>query len=82
MKLVIAIILFLQLQSLLRSQNLIERPSGYFITGRGCGTTNPIRYLNSIPKDLQNHQCSFIDLQNSVPSAEDVKVDKGISQLN
>ena len=77
MKLVIAIIFFLQLQSL-KSQNLVERPSGYFITGRGCGTTNPIRYLNSIPKNLQNHQCSFIDLQNSVPSAEDVKVDKGI----
>ena len=30
---------------------------------------NPIRYLNSIPKNLQNHECSFIDLQKSVPSA-------------
>ena len=69
MKLIVALILLVQLQST-ESQNLIERPSGYFITGRGCGTTNPIRYLNSIPKNLQKHECSFIYLQKSAPSAE------------
>ena len=76
MKLIVVIILFVQLQIII-SQNLIERSSGYFITGRGCGTTNPIRYLNSIPKDLQNHECSFIDLQKSVPS-EEVRFEKGM----
>ena len=75
MKLIIALILFVQLQSI-KSQNLIETSNGYFITGRGCGITNPIRYLNSIPKYLQNHECSFIDLQKSVPS-EEVRVEKG-----
>ena len=64
MKLIVAIILFVQLQSI-KSQNLIETSNGYFITGRGCGITNPIRYLNSMPKNIEDYECSFIELQNS-----------------
>ena len=47
---------------------LIERPNGYFITGAGCGGDNPIRYMNYIPEDLDRNQCTFINLDNSVPS--------------
>ena len=49
------------------SADIVKRPNGYFITGRGCGTTNPIRYLNAMPKDIENYECSFIELQKSRP---------------
>ena len=61
-----AIILFL-LQTI-ESAEIVERPHGYFITGRGCGTTNPIRYLNSVPKNIEEYQCSFIEFEKSRPS--------------
>ena len=49
------------------SADIVKRPNGYFITGRGCGTTNPIRYLKSMPKDIENYECSFVELQKSRP---------------
>ena len=52
------------------SVDIVQRPNGYFITGKGCGTTNPIRYLTLIPKVIKNYQCSFIELQNSRPLTE------------
>ena len=46
---------------------LVKPPNGdpneYFITGRGCGVSSPIRYLNYIPDDLSNHECTFISLK-------------------
>ena len=59
-------ILFL-IQTAVVSADIVKRPNGDFITGRGCGVTNPIRYLNSMPKDIENYECSFIDLQKSRP---------------
>ena len=59
-------ILFL-IQTAAVSADIVKRPNGYFITGRGCGVTNPIRYLNSMPKDIKNYECSFIRLQKSRP---------------
>ena len=48
---------------------LVKPPNGdpkeYFITGRGCGGSSPIRYLNYIPDDLSNHECTFISLNNN-----------------
>ena len=45
---------------------------GYFITGRGCGSSTKIRYLDYIPKDLDKHTCTFINLKNSEPPSCDV----------
>ena len=48
---------------------LVKPPNGdpneYFITGRGCGGSSQIRYLNYIPDDLSNHECTFISLNNN-----------------
>ena len=32
----------------------------YFITGRGCGISTKIKYLNYFPEQLDNHDCSFV----------------------
>ena len=64
------LILLLFLIKTVESVDIVQRPNGYFITGKGCGTTNPIRYLTSIPKVIENYQCSFIELQNSRPLME------------
>ena len=52
------------------SADIVQRQNGYFITGKGCGTTNPIRYLNSMPKNIEDYECSFIELQKSRPLME------------
>ena len=40
---------------------LNKLPDGkYAITGRGCGTLTPIRYLKKIPDNLDDHHCSII----------------------
>ena len=49
------------------TSDLVERPNGYFITGRGCGVTNPLRYLNFIPDKIEEYECSFIELEKSSP---------------
>ena len=50
-----------------QSALLVERPNGFFITGRGCGTTTALKYLNYLPKKLEEHQCSFINLNSMIP---------------
>ena len=50
-----------------QSALLVERPNGFFITGRGCGTTTALKYLNYLPKKLEEHQCSFINLNAMIP---------------
>ena len=55
-------------QTFCHAVELIERPNGYFITGAGCGGDNPIQYLNYIPEDLEKNQCSFINMDDFVPS--------------
>ena len=62
-------ILFL-IQTAVVSADIVKRPNGYFITGRGCGVTNPIRYLNHLPKNIEEYQCSFIEFENSRPSVK------------
>ena len=37
-----------------------------FITGRGCGLTTPLKYLEEIPQNLDDHKCSFIPPKSKV----------------
>ena len=60
-------ILISVLLQIFATTDIVERPNGYFITGRGCGVTNPIRYLNFIPEKIEEHECSFIELEKSQP---------------
>ena len=48
---------------------LIKNPNseGFFITGRGCGSSSPFKFLNYIPDNLEEYKCSFINLQTFVP---------------
>ena len=62
MKLYIAILFFLETQA----AEIVKRPNGdYFITGRGCGISNPIKYLKNFPpkQKLEEYQCSFVQLE-------------------
>ena len=45
---------------------LIKRDEGYFITGRGCGLSTPMRYLKIIPQNLDDHKCSFIPTKDNI----------------
>ena len=44
--------------------DIVETSNGYFITGRGCGITNQLKYLKYMPdpEDLENHECTFVEL--------------------
>ena len=59
----------------IKSAQLIQRSNGLFITGRGCGTNTPLKYLNYLPEEEHygDHECSFINLNTSEPLHEDVK---------
>ena len=48
---------------------LVKSPSskGFFITGRGCGASNPFNFLNFIPENLEDFECSFINLETFAP---------------
>ena len=52
--------------------NLVKTPdgNGLFITGRGCGGSTKIRYLNYVPENLDKHECTFINLKHSEPPSE------------
>ena len=57
-----AILFFLETQSV----DIVKRPNGdYFITGRGCGILNPIKYLKNFPpkEKLKDYECSFVQLE-------------------
>ena len=60
-KLVVIIIFYLI--SFLLAGELIETTvkNRYFITGRGCGISTKIKYLNYFPEQLDNHGCSFVE---------------------
>ena len=62
--------IILVLVQTIESVEIVERTNGYFITGRGCGVTNPIRYLNHLPKNIEEYQCSFIEFEKSRPSVK------------
>ena len=47
---------------------LIQLSNGHFITGSGCGISTDIKYLNVIPENLDNFECSFISPNNHPPS--------------
>ena len=42
------------------SETLKQRDGFWYITGRGCGITTPIKYLSEIPEDIENYGCSII----------------------
>ena len=48
---------------------LVKSPSstGLFITGRGCGASNPYNFLNFVPAKLEDFECSFINLETFAP---------------
>ena len=50
-----------------------------FITGRGCGTETPIKYLNYFPQTLRGLECSFI--QTNQTKSNTSKLDKEIQAL-
>ena len=39
---------------------LIQRENGIWYTGKGCGSTTQIKYLNDVPEDTQDLECTFI----------------------
>ena len=56
-------VIFAFLLESIHAGELIEKDNGYFITGRGCGTNTPLKYMNYIPDDLDKYECSFINLK-------------------
>ena len=67
LKLCLTILLILS--KLSNGAELIKNPNseGFFITGRGCGASSPFKFLNYIPDNLEEYECSFINLQTFVP---------------
>ena len=59
------ICLILSFASKLKSGQLVDNPEGpgQFITGRGCGVTTQIKHLNYIPENLDDFECSFVNVQ-------------------
>ena len=58
----------------IQAGELIEKDNGYFITGRGCGTNTPLKYMNYIPENLDEYECSFINLKADIsPPLKDGK---------
>ncbi len=57
--------LFIQVAILVEIRHggqLIKRPNGWFITGRGCGTNTPFKFLGKIPSNLSGHECTHINI--------------------
>ena len=50
---------------------VIQSPdkNNQFITGRGCGISNTIKYLNYVPENVEDFACTFVQMENSVPIA-------------
>ena len=53
------------------SVEVIQSPNknNQFITGRGCGISNTIKYLNYLPENIEDFACTFVQMENSVPIA-------------
>ena len=64
----LTILLYLRIFS--NCAELVKNPhsDGFFITGRGCGASNPFKSLNYIPDSLEDYECSFINLQTFAPN--------------
>ena len=57
-----------------KAADLVERDGGYFITGRGCGINTQIKYLNYMPSNIEDFECSFVKLNDTYePLYEDIK---------
>ena len=54
------------------SVDIVQRPNGYFITGKGCGTTNPIRYLTQTEDCFVDNQYD-ISILNGKPARLQIK---------
>ena len=70
------ICLILSFASKVKSGQLVDNPEGpgQFITGRGCGVTTQIKHLNYIPENLDDFECSFVNVQeHSQPTFTDCK---------
>ena len=46
--------------------HLVKRDEGYYITGRGCGLSTPMKYLKEVPQNIDDHQCSFIPKKDTI----------------
>ena len=58
------------------SVELVTTPDGkgQFITGRGCGVNTPIKYLNYMPNNIDDFECSYVISDGySEPLHDDVK---------
>ena len=69
MVLKLCLTILLILSKLSNCAELIKNPNaeGFFITGRSCGASSPFKFLNYIPDNLEEYECSFINLQTFVP---------------
>ena len=67
----IVIVFNLFFNKILTTADLVKTSdNGYFITGRGCGITNQLKYLKYMPdpEDLENHECTFVEIvDNNAP---------------
>ena len=63
------LILILLFSSIIMCAEVIQSPdkNNQFITGRGCGISNTIKYLNYLPENVEDFACTFIQTKNSVP---------------
>ena len=52
--------LLLFLPFLCTTGKLRQRNGFWYITGRGCGTDTPIKYLDEIPEDIEGLSCVII----------------------
>ena len=66
----LSITILLILSKLSNCAELIKNPNseGFFITGRGCGSSRPFKFLNYIPDNLEEYECSFINIQTFEPN--------------
>ena len=48
----------------------IQRENGIWYTGKGCGVTTEIKYLQDVPEDDSNLQCTFIPRKDLVNYAD------------
>ena len=58
------------------SVELVTTPDGkgQFITGKGCGVNTPIKYLNYMPNNIDDFECSYVISDGySEPLHDDVK---------
>ena len=71
---ILFVLSFVLSTSCVEAADLVERDGGYFITGRGCGINTQIKYLNYMPSNIDDFECSFVKLNDTYePLYEDIK---------